>query len=577
MKHLDPSHGGALTLCLLLAASCGGGTSAPADPGDAARLDPRPGTGPVRSLLLKAEARDALGLVLKQAELRGRGPLLEFPGAIEPAFDALQVAAAPLDGRVEVVALPLSEVEAGELLFRIDAPSWRSLQADLAAVRAELGGHVAWFEEAKSLELAHHRHEEALSALEGRWADRLEQLDAIRDAGGGQAAALVNAQASLLDARARLAEAQEVGARLAVDRAERLASRASAEARRESLLARATTLTGVPVAELVGGSEKELEGGHDDGRTWWTIDRIEVRAQRPGQLLSLETTDGAWAEAGDPVVRVRRRGAVQVKGAVFQADLPRLTDGSRVVVRPASGIRSGIRSGIGSEVEATLRSGLTADARERSAEIFAFFSGPEPPIWARPGLSVVVSIPAPGPVVEITTTAEGLSAEQVEELVTAPLEDALQVSAGVAGMASTSSGGRSMVSVAFETSVAAEEARARVTAGLELAAAELPPGAAASVSGLVASSRVAVPTAALRRDGVERVVWVENPARPVELIAVPVVVLEEGPEWTFIESPIEPGNRVVARGAGRLALAAQGASQAGGHFHADGSFHAEEH
>ena len=62
----------------------------------------------------------------------------------------------------------------------------------------------------------------------------------------------------------------------------------------------------------------------------------------------------------------------------------------------------------------------------------------------------------------------------------------------------------------------------------------------------------------------------ENPARPVELIAVPVVVLEEGPEWTFIESPIEPGNRVVARGAGRLALAAQGASQAGGHFHADG-------
>ena len=86
MKHLDPSHGGALTLCLLLAASCGGGTSAPADPGDAARLDPRPGTGPVRSLLLKAEARDALGLVLKQAELRGRGPLLEFPGAIEPAF-----------------------------------------------------------------------------------------------------------------------------------------------------------------------------------------------------------------------------------------------------------------------------------------------------------------------------------------------------------------------------------------------------------------------------------------------------------------------------------------------------------
>ncbi len=87
---------------------------------------------------------------------------------------------------------------------------------------------------------------------------------------------------------------------------------------------------------------------------------------------------------------------------------------------------------------------------------------------------------------------------------------------------------------------------------------------------------MAVPSASLRRDGADRVVWVENPDRSMELIAVPVTVLEEGPEWTFIESPIEPGNRVVARGAGRLALAAQGASQSGGHFHADGSFHAEE-
>lgn len=570
MMHLDPPKGRTLALCLLLAASCGGGAPASTDHANDAAHDHGEEVKPggARSMLLNAEGREALGLVLVEAELRGRGPLLEFPGAVEPAFDALQVAAAPLDGRVEVVALPLSEVGEGELLFRIDAPSWRSLQAELAAVRAELEGHVAWFEEAQHLELAHHRHEEALSALEGRWSDRLKQLDAIRDAGGGQAAALVNAQASLLDARARLAEAQEVGARLAVDRAERLASRTSAEARRESLLARAATLTGVPVAELIGGDGAVVVGDDGDGRSWWTIDRIEVRAQRPGQVLSLETTDGAWAEAGDPVVRVRRRGAVQVRGAVFQADLSRLTDGSRVQVRSASGT--------GGAVAATLRSGLTADARERSAEVFAFFSGAAAPLWARPGLSVIVSIPAPGPSVEVTTSAEGLSAEQVEELVSRPLEDALARSGGVAGTASTSSSGSSVVTVTFEAGVVAEEARTRVAARLERAAASLAPGAAPTVSNLVSSSRLAVPTTALRRDGAERIVWVENPATTMELIAVPVTVIEEGPEWTFVDSPIEPGNRVVARGAGRLGLAAQGASQSGGHFHADGTFHAEE-
>ena len=65
--------------------------------------------------------------------------------------------------------------------------------------------------------------------------------------------------------------------------------------------------------------------------------------------------------------------------------------------------------------------------------------------------------------------------------------------------------------------------------------------------------------------------------KPVELLAVTVEVVEEGSEWSFVEGPLEPGNRVVSRGAGRLGLAARGAGQVGGHFHADGTFHAEDH
>lgn len=461
----------AAALTLLLAVSCAGGDPPAPDSGEYRGQEAT--SAGARAVLLNEEGRDALGLVLEDVAVRATGPRLELPGAVEPTFDALQVAAAPMEGRVEVVALPLSSVEPGALLFRVDAPSWRSMQSELAAVEAELEGHAAWLDQVEGLERAHRRHEAALSALETRWTDRLAQLQAIRDAGGGQAAALVSAQASLLDARARLAEAQEVGARLAVDRAERLARRATAEARQRSLLARAATVTGVPVEELATAAEGE-------GRTWRSIERIEVRARRAGLVVALEITDGAWADAGDVVVRIRRPGAVHVRAAVFQADLDGLEDGASVLVR---------RGPEDAGVEGILRRGVTANARDRSAQVLVAFAGEGAPAWARPGTSVLVTVPAKG---------------------TSP-------------------------------------------------------------------ARVAVPTSALRRLGADRVVWAENPAKPVELLAVTVEVVEEGSEWSFVEGPLEPGNRVVSRGAGRLGLAARGAGQVGGHFHADGTFHAEDH
>ena len=143
----------------------------------------------------------------------------------------------------------------------------------------------------------------------------------------------------------------------------------------------------------------------------------------------------------------------------------------------------------GASVEGLLRRGVTSNARERSAQVLVAFAGESAPTWARPGTSVLVTVPAKGP----------------------------------------------------------------------------PPAS------------VAVPTSALRRFGADRVVWVENPATPMELLAVTVEVVEEGSEWSFVEGPLEPGNRVVSRGAGRLGLAARGAGQVGGHFHADGTFHAEDH
>ena len=71
MKQLHRSNGGVLALVLLLAASCGGGTSATQEREEAGGEGRGAEAGTTRSVLLNAEGREALGLVLKEAELRG--------------------------------------------------------------------------------------------------------------------------------------------------------------------------------------------------------------------------------------------------------------------------------------------------------------------------------------------------------------------------------------------------------------------------------------------------------------------------------------------------------------------------
>ncbi|MEZ6013777.1 MAG: HlyD family efflux transporter periplasmic adaptor subunit [Planctomycetota bacterium] len=127
------------------------------------------------------------------------------------------------------------------------------------------------------------------------------------------------------------------------------------------------------------------------------------------------------------------------------------------------------------------------------------------------------------------------------------------------------------------------------------------PGLAVRIEALVEEpdAGFAVPAAAVRRDGLDRGVWVEDPGAPARLVFVHVEVLAEERGWIWIDDEvhaehdkdhpegeaddhdhgpvdaIQATTKVVVRGAGRLLLATRGAVQEGGHFHADGTFHAE--
>jgi hypothetical protein len=52
--------------------------------------------------------------------------------------------------------------------------------------------------------------------------------------------------------------------------------------------------------------------------------------------------------------------------------------------------------------------------------------------------------------------------------------------------------------------------------------------------------------------------------------------LDDG-RWLEIKSGLAEGDEIVLAGAYELMLASSGAAPKGGHFHADGTFHAEGH
>lgn len=106
------------------------------------------------------------------------------------------------------------------------------------------------------------------------------------------------------------------------------------------------------------------------------------------------------------------------------------------------------------------------------------------------------------------------------------------------------------------------------------------PGVSAFVEIVVAggeSAALAIPEAAVVRDGLAHVFFRRDPADPNQAIRVEADLGTSDGRWVVLQSGVRHGDEVVLDGVYELKLATQqtGAAQRGGHFHADGSFHAE--
>jgi len=90
---------------------------------------------------------------------------------------------------------------------------------------------------------------------------------------------------------------------------------------------------------------------------------------------------------------------------------------------------------------------------------------------------------------------------------------------------------------------------------------------------------LAIPRSAVVKDGIEHVFFKRDPMNPNKAVRVEADLGVDDGRWIEIQSGLGPNDEVVLEGAYELKLASSqsGTTQKGGHFHADGTFHAEDH
>lgn len=88
---------------------------------------------------------------------------------------------------------------------------------------------------------------------------------------------------------------------------------------------------------------------------------------------------------------------------------------------------------------------------------------------------------------------------------------------------------------------------------------------------------LAIPLAATARDGLKPVLFRRDPADPDQVIRLDADLGADDGVWVQVLSGLREGDTVVVGGIYPLLLSGAGAPAAGGHFHADGTFHEGDH
>ena len=363
--------------CLGLLAACR--KQAP----DEAQQDPEPAI--TDRIAVPASVRRNLGIEFVKVERRRVSQTLRVAGNFELLPAGRHEHRTPLAGRVEILVQPLQRVEAGAVLYRLEAPEWQRMRRELGEIETAIEVAHARIAALEPLLVAHETHEQSLREASAVLTEHLKTLEATAREVGGQAQELAAARMQLSLLRAQTTEAAEQHASTGSELT-RLRAEVRADQRRFGLaITAAATVVGLPESALRETADRG--GAKEPG--WRRISAIEVRAARAGIADKLPVATGGWVETGELVLAITDLSQVRFRARGLQSDLPSLQDGLPAVVVPA---RAGAEAA--DRVTGTLLLGVEADPAQRTIDLFVQPSSAS--AWCRPGVAGFVEVETRG-------------------------------------------------------------------------------------------------------------------------------------------------------------------------------------
>jgi hypothetical protein len=282
-----------------------------------------------------------------------------------------------LDGQVELLVTQFESVEVGQPLFRLNTPQWSEIRQRLAEYQANVQQLNVKMEMFSPLFLAHEQHEFSVKSNVEMWEERIQSLNAIREAGGGSLRELTAARAALAEARAEYADLREKDVQLETTYAETLAALRAAKAARTFATESAAAMLGIDVP--------------DHQNEWWKDQKqIVVKATHAGIVASTDITDGSWADAQTTVVTTVQPDRLRFHASGLQSDLGVLKDGLRVNIVPPTPTSAGNAVDLQNTMHGTLQVGLTGDANDRTIDLYV--TPDSLSSWARSGVTAQLEI-----------------------------------------------------------------------------------------------------------------------------------------------------------------------------------------